>query len=474
MTAEEEVVLLREENKRLQELLEQALARIAVLEAELEQVRNSPPSSASLTVKAPTQRKDSKDRPARRKRAKDQNAARQRETPTRTVEHRLEQCPDCAYPLRHPTLAKRRQVVELPPPQPVQVTEHQLFRSWCARCSKWHYASVDLSGQVVGHGRIGVRIASLIAYLSTCMRMSVRLIREYLYTIHSVTLSIGEIVGLRHRVAEAPPLKQAVHSIKERIRHSRVVHADETTWCEGGQNGYIWCFSTPEGERYYEYRRSRAGEVARGILGSSFKGVLCSDFYCGYNGYEGEHQRCWTHLLRDLHSLKEEHPDNAAVMEWAKEVRAMYDAANQLLLPDALGPPTDEEARQHPHKYRQRHQEYKQLVEQAACLGQQYAEAKVHRTHPCHALCKRLLRHHDELFQFLLVAGLSSSNNLAERSVRPVVVSRKVSGGTQSPRGSTTRMTLASLMGTWRAKGTNPFDQCLTLLSHPAAPPPLF
>ena len=104
-------------------------------------------------------------------------------------------------------------------------------------------------------------------------------------------------------------------------------------------------------------------------------------------------------------------------------------------------------------------------MEQTCSLARKYAQAKEHSTHPCHALCKRLLRHQDELFQFVLVPGLSSSNNLAERSVRPVVVSRKVSGGTQSPRGSATRMTLASLMGTWRARGINPFDQCLALLS---------
>jgi hypothetical protein len=298
--------------------------------------------------------------------------------------------------------------------------------------------------------------------------MPVRLIKEYLYTVHSLTLSAGEIVGLLHRVAEAEPLKRAAYSTKERVRRSRVVHADETTWREEGQNGYVWSFSTPEGERYYEYNRSRAGEIPKGILGSSFKGVLCSDFYCGYNGYEGEHQRCWTHLLRDLHSLKEEHPDNEQVQEWAKGVRALYDEANKLLLPHELGPPTYEEAAQHSVsvKHRERQEAYRRLVEQTANLGRKYAEAKAHRTHPCHALCKRLLRHQEELFQFVLVPGLSSSNNMAERSVRPVVVSRKVSGGTQSPRGSRTRMTLASLLGTWRAKGLNPFDQCLALLSQ--------
>jgi hypothetical protein len=78
--------------------------------------------------------------------------------------------------------------------------------------------------------------------------------------------------------------------------------------------------------------------------------------------------------------------------------------------------------------------------------------------------------HQDSLFQFVLQQGCSADNNLAERSIRPVVVMRKVSGGSQSERGSRTRMTLASLFGTWRAKGLNPFSECLALLSSPATP----
>jgi len=113
---------------------------------------------------------------------------------------------------------------------------------------------------------------------------------------------------------------------------------------------------------------------------------------------------------------------------------------------------------------------YTQLVEATAELARLYANAKEHSKHPCHTLSKRLLLHLDGLFQFVKQQGLAADNNLAERSVRPVVVMRKVSGGSQSERGSRTRMTLASLFGTWRAKGLNPFSQCLTLLSQPLTP----
>jgi len=169
---------------------------------------------------------------------------------------------------------------------------------------------------------MGVRIASLISYLRTSLRLPVRLIREYLRSIHNLFISSGEIVELLHRVAEAVPvnkaadqLHKAADQLHQRVRQSPIVHGDETVWREEGQNGYVWLFATPEGERYYEYDRSRGSAVAKRILGSDFKGTLVSDFYAAYNDFAGEHQRCWAHLLRDLHTLKEEHKENGEVLD---------------------------------------------------------------------------------------------------------------------------------------------------------------
>ena len=64
--------------------------------------------------------------------------------------------------------------------------------------------------------------------------------------------------------------------IRDRIRASPVVHADETGWPEDGVNGYVWTFSTPT-ERYF-LRRGRNKEVVDEALGDSFDGVLVSDF----------------------------------------------------------------------------------------------------------------------------------------------------------------------------------------------------
>jgi hypothetical protein len=84
---------------------------------------------------------------------------------------------------------------------------------------------------------------------------------------------------------------------------------------------------------------------------------------------------------------------------------------------------------------------------------------------PQQTLCKRVENFLPELFVFVAIPGVPAHNNLAERSVRPLVIARTISGGTRSPRGSETRMGLASLFGTWIAQGLNPFHQCLALLT---------
>jgi hypothetical protein len=299
----------------------------------LEQARseNELPPPPPPFIKPATPKKDKTQKQPRRKRAKDQNGARRRETPTQTIQHKLEQCPTCRLPSATPStcLAASGDRVAASPAGGGH--RAPAIQELVPRCGKWHYASVDLSTAVIGQSRIGVRIVSLIAYLRTCLRLPVRLIREYLLTVHNLMLSTGQITDLLHRVAEAEPVQEATHQICQRVRHSPIVHGDETVWREEGQNGYVWSFSTPEGERYFQYDKSRAGAVAKRILGSDYKGTLVSDFYAAYNDFPGEHQRCWAHLLRDLHALKEMHKENGEVLEWTAELRKLYDQAQELV-----------------------------------------------------------------------------------------------------------------------------------------------
>ncbi len=318
MTLEEELVQLRAENQALRAQLAAMQAQLAAAQqriAELEQQRTPPRFAKAKTPK--------RERKPRRKRAAEHNRGRRREPPTRIVRHAFERCPDCHYRLRGHSIARRRQVIELPPPPPVTVTEHQVIKRWCPHCQGWRTPQLDLREQVVGQGRFGIRIMSLIAYLHTTLRLPIRLLRSYLQTLHGLTISTGELVELLHRVRQST--RSAVATLRAQARASPMVHGDETGWREDGQHGYIWSFSTPgpNGVRYYEYDRSRSRLVVKRILGGTFKGILSSDFYDAYNIYAGKHQRCWVNLLRDLHTLKERHAQEMASVQWAQNVRTL-------------------------------------------------------------------------------------------------------------------------------------------------------
>jgi transposase len=171
--------------------------------------------------------------------------------------------------------------------------------------------------------------------------------------------------------------------------------------------------------------------------------------------HQGLHQRCWVHYLRDVHELKEKSPHDEQLLQWAADVKAIYEQAVTWAEqgPDAqLSPRQQQQARvQQQHAFEQ----------QLLALCHPYVGSSA----PQHTLCERVQRFLPELFVFVAVPGVPAHNNLAERSVRPLVVARKISGGTRSPRGSQTRMGLASLFGTWMAQHLNPFQQCLATLT---------
>ncbi len=425
--------------------LETALRRITELEAK----KTPPPHFVKANVPARAQQ-------ARKKRAAEDNHARRREAPTQIVEHPITRCPQCGGGLGGVHVGRTRQVVELPDPPPVDVIEHRVHRGWCTACGQWREARLDLSGQVLGQGRLGVGIAALVAHLRTVLRLPIRAIQRSLADLHGLRVSVGELVELLHRVAtQAAP---TVAQIQERVRTRAVVHGDETGWRENGRNGYVWVLATAEGERYFEYHHSRAGQVANQLLGEAFRGVLVSDFYAAYNDTPGgRHQRCWVHLLRDVRALVAAQGQPAAgligleVRVWAAAVQALW---RRVRAARTHPPPAPE----------QRERRYQQLLLEVQALGAQFVQQP---GHPCRALAWRLWHFQSELLTCVRQPEVPPDNNAAERALRPLVVVRKISGGSRSPRGSQTGMQLATLFATWTASGLDPLTECRRLLQSP-------
>ena len=77
--------------------------------------------------------------------------------------------------------------------------------------------------------------------------------------------------------------------------------------------------------------------------------------------------------------------------------------------------------------------------------------------------------HQDKLFQWVKSPEIPADNNYAERALRPTVIARKISFGSQSERGLKTREILMTVLHTAETRGWDPgkfLEKALELLSE--------
>ena len=91
----------------------------------------------------------------------------------------------------------------------------------------------------------------------------------------------------------------------------------------GGRTGSTAAFGPPV------RAGGRGKEVVDEVLGESFAGILVSDFYASYDHCPGLKQRCWAHLLRDIHKLKALYPEDTVLAKWAHGVQRLYTKARE-------------------------------------------------------------------------------------------------------------------------------------------------
>ena len=441
-------------------------ARIRDLEQQLAQRDKDDPTKRMPGLKPASTPRRRKDGPRKRRPHGFSRPLSPR--PTEVVMHAAGRCPHCRTPLAGGRERWRKEVLDLPPVQPARVIRHVFLERVCPGCGRRvapPRATAAELGVLHPRERLGIELLAQIAVWRTELRLPLPRIAWGLHALHGLELSEGAIVAALRRVAEVG--QATVQQTLAAIRASPVVRADETGLRQDGTNGYLWSFGTPTA-RYY-VRGGRNKEVVDAVLGPAFAGVLCTDFYAAYDHYPGPHQRCWGHLLRDVHDLAQRHPQDAALQDWAVQVHGIYERAMRLAAaaePDRAGreraqraceaellarcapylPPVPEPGAPRPRRRRRE------------------ATAPVQQT-----LCGRVQKYLPELFTFVADPAVESTNNGAERDIRPVVVQRKISGGTRSPAGTETFCTLATLFGTWRAGNLDPLIACRRLLNAAAA-----
>ncbi len=215
-----------------------------------------------------------------------------------------------------------------------------------------------------------------------------------------------------------------------RVRGREVVYGDETGWKPGGDNAWLWVFTTDEGTVYTIDRR-RAHEVAERILGNDFPGVLACDCFPAYDPLPYRQQKCLGHGKRRCRAIQEE-PRPAEAHALSRRVAA--------LLRGAVRP-----ARRRADLPAERYGHIPAWKWRWSLLAAETGDEAAARL--------QVRKQRQRLFTFLYVAGVAPTNNAAERPVRPAVVVRKISAGNKGPVGGRAHAIITSVWQTCRQQG---------------------
>ena len=363
------------------------------------------------------------------------------------------QCPHCQTPFAgdDPT-PWRHQVIEIPPIQPT-ITEYQWHQLVCAACGEATRVSWPAG---VPSGTYGPRVQATVALCTGAYRLSKRTTQQAMAEVFGVPMSVGTVSQLEQAttVALAAPVEEA----QTYVREQAVAHLDETSWRQAGKRAWLWVAVT-SWVTVFAVRMSRGGLVARELLGETFAGILVTDRYSAYNWYPVRwRQLCWAHLLRDFEAMRarggRSEEIGEALLAQAHQMFTWWHRVREGTLKRST--------------FRSYMSPLRREVERLLEAGSRCGVPKTAGT------CRDILKRREALWTFVQVAGVEPTNNAAERSIRPGVLWRKGSVGTQSAAGARFVESMLTVVSTLKQQQRNVFAYltaaCEAALRREAAP----
>lgn len=349
----------------------------------------------------------------------------------REVDVHLTHCYDCGNPLHQTSSVDERMVEDIPETKAV-VTRYHIQRQWCANCHK-EVRGVP-QGTLQGM-RFGMGVITLVLFLKYRMRSPLARIEAILFSQYDLTITGQGIQELLHTVKSA--WSRQYTEILEEIRRAPVKHADETSFRINGTNGWCWLFATPTAA-LYTIEETRGKDVPIQILGRDPTGILVRDDYGAYEKMSMEQQSCWAHLLRISHEAMERD-------EASEEVDALHTELKDIFaeLDAIIHEPFNDTRR------KTAYQMYAKRI--ATIIGRNY------RHDDSKAIQTRIAHQRTNLITALLYENVPLTNNHAERMIRPMVITRKISGGSRSNKGAATHAVNMTIMQTIALKQRNFF-----------------
>ena len=316
------------------------------------------------------------------------------------------------------------QYIEFPEVKP-EVTHFNLQQGDCINCGKVNKAQLP-NEYTVG---FGPRMTAVVAELAGSHGDSRTIIQNFCFSVLGVSISLGAIQNMIDRASKA--IEPHYNAIGDKARKAETNHVDETSWFEKAKLIWLWVLANAT-VAFFMIHEHRSKEAFKTLI-KDWAGILVSDGYGMYRKWENGRQACLAHLIRKAKALSEsKNPDIAKFGNKAwKELQKLCHMAH--------APPTMGE-------WRMFYARFITLITR-----------NIANTDETGKFARSLMREIDSLWLFLEKAGVSPTNNHAERILRFAVCWRKRSLGTASEKGNRWVERILSLRQTCRLQGKRTF-----------------
>jgi len=369
---------------------------------------------------------------------------------TSVIEHHPVKCSCCGESLfGEDTDPYRHQIVEIPPIEPI-VIEHRLHKLTCKRCGSSTRAKLPTDVNPSGYG---VRVVGTVALLSGLYRHSHRMVQSALADLFGISMSLGTVNKLRLEASNA--VADCVDEAHLYIQQQEVVAADETGFNQANIDGgnpqnrqaWLWVAVTPL-VTFFEIALTRCTQAAKNLLGENFAGILTSDRHGGYNWVNMERrQLCWAHLKREFIKISERpgisQELGTQLVEQQEKLFELWQRVRDGTLARSDLVELVKDIRYQIILLLQQAADYEITSREKTPL------AKTVRT------CRQLLKIEGAMWLFVTTTGVEPTNNAAERAIRPAVIWRRTSFGSQTQAGSTFVARMLTVVTTLKSQERN-------------------
>jgi transposase len=323
--------------------------------------------------------------------------------------------------------------------RPIEVVEYQRHTCVCESCG--NVQTADWPQDMIPGQDLGTSLQAFLGWANNYAHMPYEKQQEMLWELGQIEIGLGTLVATNERITGA--IEPSVTELSNWIKQTQPnVHVDETPWSVKGVKEWLWVVANSD-FCLFTAADTRSRAELETILGTQYQGVIISDDFSVYNGYQAfAQQKCLAHLRRHFKKLIQlpglhnqaigeafvdlideafknygrwfETLDSGIYNDWVNQFKSKLDSS------------------------------VNQWIDLAGATAGQLLRSLRDKAH--------------QWWYFLEHPEVPPDNNQAERSLRLAVTKRKVSGGSRSMERFRHTANLLTVVQTCRRQGRSVID----------------